>query len=59
MRLTLTPVALKNAFATAGANGGTPGSPIPPILSVLFTIWTSISGTSLILRISIILEIQG
>ncbi len=36
MRLTLTPVALKNAFATAGAKGGTPGSPMPPIFSVLF-----------------------
>jgi hypothetical protein len=31
------PVAAKIAFATAGATGGVPGSPTPPILSVLGT----------------------
>ena len=40
MRLIRTPVALKNAFATAGAAGGTPTSPIPPIFSVLLIMWT-------------------
>ena len=37
MRRIRTPVALKNALASAGASGGTPSSPMPPIFSVLFT----------------------
>lgn len=40
------PVAAKTAFATAGATGGTPGSPTPPGGSPPSTIRTSISGIS-------------
>lgn len=40
------PVSVKSALATAGAIGGTPGSPTPVGGSVLFTMWTSISGIS-------------
>ncbi len=40
------PVAANTAFATAGAIGGVPGSPQPPILSVLGTMYTSTFGIS-------------
>ena len=40
------PVAANIAFATAGAIGGVPGSPIPPGASVLGTICTSTFGIS-------------
>src|SRR5258708_209601 len=40
------PVTAKIAFASAGATGGTPGSPTPVGFSVLGTICTSISGDS-------------
>ena len=40
------PVSANTAFATAGAIGGNPGSPTPPILSVLSTICTSTLGIS-------------
>jgi DNA-binding transcriptional MerR regulator len=40
------PVLAAMAFAIAGANGGTPGSPIPVGLSVDFTMWTSTFGIS-------------
>jgi hypothetical protein len=40
------PVVVAIAFAIAGANGGTPGSPIPVGLSVDFTMWTSTFGIS-------------
>jgi len=47
------PVAAKMALATAGATGGTPGSPQPPGALVLGTMWTSIcAGASLIRRTS-------
>src|SRR5262245_4652343 len=42
------PVSVKIALATAGATGGTPGSPTPPILSVLGTMYASTSGASFI-----------
>ncbi len=48
--LILTPVAANIALAMAGATGGTPGSPIPPILCLLSAIWTSTSGTSDMVR---------
>jgi hypothetical protein len=38
------PVAAKTALTSAGAIGGTPGSPIPPSLSPLWIIETSITG---------------
>ncbi len=44
--LTLFPVSVKSAFITAGAIGGTPGSPTPPIFSVLSSICTSTCGIS-------------
>jgi hypothetical protein len=44
---TCLPVALKRALATAGATGGTPGSPTPVGCSVGETIWTSTFGMSL------------
>ena len=34
------PVAAKTALATAGASGGSPGSPTPPGVAVLFIICT-------------------
>ena len=40
------PVAAKTAFATAGAIGGTPGSPTPLGRSVLETMCTSTLGAS-------------
>src|ERR1700722_2747322 len=40
------PVRAKIALATAGATGGTPGSPTPVGFSVLSTMYTSISGAS-------------
>ena len=40
-------VAAKTALATAGATLGTPGSPTPPILSSLGTMWASTAGISL------------
>ena len=42
------PVALKTALATAGAIGGTPGSPTPVGASAEATMWTSTFGISLI-----------
>src|SRR5580698_192693 len=45
-RRTRLPVAAKIAFATAGATGGTPGSPTPVGCSVLGTMNTSIVGDS-------------
>ena len=42
------PEAAKIAFATAGAAGGKPGSPIPPGSSLLLTKCTSTGGASLI-----------
>jgi hypothetical protein len=44
--LSLTPVAMNTALATAGATDGKTGSPTPPALRVLLAICTSISGTS-------------
>ena len=38
------PVAANIALATAGAMGGVPGSPTPPIFSPLWMICTSVSG---------------
>lgn len=46
--LNLFPVAAKMAFANAGATGGTPGSPAPPIFSPPGTIYTSMTGVSFI-----------
>ncbi len=40
------PVAAKIASATAGAIGGTPGSPTPPGASLLCTMCTSTFGIS-------------
>src|SRR5258708_1818613 len=40
------PVAAKSAFSIAGKVGGTPGSPIPPILSPAAMMWTSTFGIS-------------
>src|SRR5262249_53413593 len=40
------PVTAKIAFATAGATVGTPGSPTPPIFSLLGTICASTTGIS-------------
>ena len=40
------PVAANTALHTAGAVGGTDGSPIPPSESVLGTMWTSTTGIS-------------
>ena len=40
------PVSANTALATAGAIGGTPGSPTPPGFSVLGTMWTSTTGIS-------------
>ncbi len=40
------PVAAKIAFAIAGASGGTPGSPTPPICAPLSMMCTSTSGIS-------------
>ena len=40
------PVAAKTAFATAGAIGGVPGSPTPPVFSRLSTMCTSTFGIS-------------
>ncbi len=40
------PVAAKTALATAGATGGTPGSPTPPGFSVLCTMCVSTRGMS-------------
>ncbi len=51
-RRTLFPVAAKIAFVSAGATGGTPGSPTPVGFSLLGTICTSISGVSLMRSIS-------
>src|SRR5207245_5090786 len=45
------PVAANIALATAGATGGTPGSPIPPAFSALETMCTSTSGISFSRRI--------
>ena len=45
------PVAAAIAFASAGAIGGTPGSPTPVGFSVDGTMWTSIGGISLMRRI--------
>src|SRR5258706_1607136 len=45
-RRSLCPVAAKTAFATAGATGGTPGSPTPLGRSVLGTMCTSTTGIS-------------
>jgi len=45
--LSLTPVAAKIAFATAGTMQDVPVSPMPPGGSALFAIWTSICGISL------------
>ena len=45
-RRTRLPVAAKIALATAGATGGTPGSPTPVGCSVLGTMYTSIAGDS-------------
>ena len=44
MRRSRFPVAANRAFATAGATGGTPGSPTPPGFSVLGTMKTSTAG---------------
>src|SRR5689334_8223158 len=44
------PVAAKMALATAGAAGGTPGSPQPPGGSALGTIWTSMTGGASLIR---------
>jgi len=44
--LTRRPVSAANAFTTAGAIGGVPGSPTPPGGSVLCTMYTSTSGIS-------------
>lgn len=41
------PVAANTAFATAGARGGTPISPIPCGAASLGTMWTSTCGISL------------
>ena len=38
------PVNAKIAFATAGAVGGNPGSPVPLGGAVLGTMWTSTDG---------------
>ena len=51
------PVTAKMALATAGAMGGTPVSPTPPILSVLSTMCASTSGISFIRSIGIVVEI--
>jgi len=40
------PVTAKMAFVSAGATGGTLGSPTPVGLCSLGTMWTSISGDS-------------
>ena len=40
------PVNLNNALAKAGASGGNPGSPMPVGASVDGTMWTSITGMS-------------
>ena len=40
------PVAAKIALVTAGATGGTAGSPAPPGSSLLSTRYTSTSGIS-------------
>jgi hypothetical protein len=40
------PVSTNNAFASAGATGGVPGSPTPPGARSLGTMWTSIAGVS-------------
>ena len=45
---TRAPVAWKSAFATAGAIGGTPGSPTPVGGAEESTMWTSTTGISLI-----------
>ncbi len=39
-------MAANTALTTAGAMGGTPGSPIPPGAAPLFTTWTSTRGIS-------------
>ena len=49
--LILFPVAAKTAFPTAGAIGGTPGSPTPPSGSWLGVMKTSTAGISCIRRI--------
>jgi hypothetical protein len=45
------PVAAKIALATAGASGGTPGSPTPPAGALLERMCTSTTGISFILSI--------
>ena len=49
-RRTRRPVAAKTAFATAGAIGGSPGSPTPPGGSSVGTMCTSIVGISAIAK---------
>ena len=53
------PVAAKRALATAGAMGGTPGSPMPPKGSPEGTRCTSISGVSRRERLGVVGKIPG